>query len=334
MKYPMLSNRITTEYNEADDTYIINDYLLDERYTLDWFLAEFALQLDGKTHPYDVDRTIPTDTVDEMLDKLRSYDLLRERRFEYLGLGRILFSLIIFRKHKSNVRPARIICFFLNWLLLISFLPMLAFGAYSFHDRFVTGDFLITGLIVGTMIGLVLHECCHAISCCGYGGTVHEAGVMVSYFIIPGAYVMINTSDIKNRLRRAQVNAAGVEMNLLIAGLSLYLASVYYDIGGFMLGCAIANGFTAFINLSCTFGLDGEHILGNLIGDDNFLSNSFTTVTGKYYRRILSRKGISGRALILASYIMVSTQFSLIILLITSLVGLIIWIKFGIENFI
>ena len=326
MNYPMVNNCLTFYHNE-DDTYTIKNHNNDESVTVTSATAEFMEQLDGYTHPYYIDENLPADYVDGLLDKLRDEDLIRESRAHKVGLGTFLFTLFIPKNRTNDMRPARIVCFFLSWLILLSFIPALTFGIIAFINARFNSDNVILGLILGTVAGAVLHEISHAISGCAYGAPVFEMGVMLSHWVIPGAYVLMDQTPVKKRLRRAQINAAGVEMNLLFAGLSLCMASYIYSLSGMLLGCAVANVFLGLLNCTVSFGLDGEHILGNLIGDDGFVYNSIATVFGKEEKKELKKRGINGYMLIVASYIVGLSQLSVLVLIAANVLGVFLWFK-------
>lgn len=326
MDYPMANNCLTFNHN-SDDTYTVTNYLNNEVMTVGSGVVKFLEQLDGYTHPYDIDKSLEPDFVDELLDKLRDVGFIRENLFYKESTGTYLYALHIPKNRTNEMRPARIICFLLSWLILISWIPLLGFGIFSFVNSRLTTDYLMLGLVFGTVIGACLHEISHAISGCAYGALIFEIGVMLSHFVMPGAYVLMDDTPVKRKLRRAQINAAGIEMNLLLAGGFFLIASLTYEYSGLFFGCSLANVFLGLINLTVAFGLDGEHIMGNLIGEDNFAGKSIITILGKKERTLLRKKGINGRALIVASYIMGASQVSLLVLIVSNIIGVVSWFR-------
>lgn len=326
MDYPMANNCLTFKQN-SDDTYTVTNYLNNEVVTVGSEVVYFLEQLDGYTHPYDIDRSLEPDFVDELLDKLRDVGFIRESLFFKESAGTYLYALHIPKNRTNEMRPARIICFFLSWLILILWVPLLGFGIFSFVNNQLTTDYLMLGLVFGTVIGACLHEISHAISGCAYGALIFEMGVMLSHFVLPGAYVLMDETPVKRKLRRAQINAAGIEMNLLLAGGFLLIASLTYEYSGLFFGCALANVFLGLLNLTVAFGLDGEHIMGNLIGEDNFAGKSMITIIGKKERTLLRKRGTNGKALIVASYIMGASQVSLLVIIVTNIIGVVSWFK-------
>lgn len=326
MEYPMANNCLVFKQN-LDNTYTIKNYLNDEETTVDSGVVEFLEQLDGYTHPYDIDPSLEPNFVDELLDSFREVGFIRESLLYKESTGTYLYALHIPENRTNKMCPARIICFFLSWLILLSWAPLLGFGIFSFINGRLSSDYLMLGMVFGTVIGAGLHEVSHYISGRAYGAFIFEMGVMLSHFIIPGAYVLMDLTPVKRKLRRAQINAAGIEMNLLLAGASFCLASMSYQYSGLLFGCALANVFLGLLNMTVAFGLDGEHVMGNLIGDDNFAGKSIITVLGKNERSLLKKKGINGQALIVASYIMGLSQVSLLIIIIANVIGVISWLK-------
>lgn len=329
MNYPMVNNCLTFKHNR-DNTYIVTNYLNDEVITVDSDIVDYLVQLDGYTHPYDIDPSLEPVFVDELLDKFREDGLIRESLLYKAGTGTYLFALHIFhvsRKRTNEVRPARIMCFFLSWFILSSWLPLLIFGVFRFLNGSFNIDNLMFGMVIGTIIGAFLHEASHLISGQAYGALIFEAGLMISHFVVPGAYVLMDQTPVKKKLRLAQINAAGIEMNLLLAGVFFLIASLTYEFSGLFFGCALANVFLGLLNTITVFGMDGEHILANLIGDDNFAVKSKITIFEKKERALLRKRGINGRAVIAASYIMGFSQIALPILIIVNIIGVALWFK-------
>lgn len=76
----------------------------------------------------------------------------------------------------------------------------------------------------------------------------------------------------KNMVKKAQINMAGIEMNLLIAGLMMIMmvkvdvTSCLFRYKIAMYYIAIQNIFGALLNISLTEELDGEHTISSLMG--------------------------------------------------------------------
>jgi len=326
MKYPM-ANSCLSYYKNQDNTYTVKNYLTEKEATLSAETVAYLRELDGFTHPYDIEPDLAPDDVDLLLDRFRDAGLIRERRLHKEGVGTYLYTLFVPEQQTAKMGAGRMLCFFLSWLVLLAWAPVMVCGGVLLTKSDLNGEHVMPGILIGTLVGAILHEISHAVSGYAYGATVFEMGAMVSHFVLPGAYVLMDLTPVKKKLRRAQINAAGIEMNLLLTGVFLCLVSVSETFSGMLMGCALANLFLGLVNMTVAFGLDGEHIMGNLIGDDNFAGKSIVTLLDKDERRLLRKKGINGRALITASYIMSASQVSLVVLLITNVIGVIIWLR-------
>ena len=327
MDYPMVNNCLSYTYNEDNDTYTVKNIDTDEEITVNSSTVFFINKLDGKTNPFDLLPSVEPSLVVEYLDRLRDAELIRDSRLNKEVFGTWIYALFIPKDRTNRMRPARIICYFLSWLLVLSWIPAMAFGIYSFINGEIDTEHYVAGMVFGTLIGALLHELSHALSACAYGAPIYEIGVMITHYVLLGAYVKMDQEPVKKKLRRAQIDAAGVEMNMLLTGVFLFLASLNEVTCGLMFGAALANGFMGLINLFFIWGLDGGNILGNLLGDDNFVGNSFLTILGSEERRILKKQGISGYALILATLIIGISQISLIVIVVANFLGILVWIR-------
>ena len=158
---------------------------------------------------------------------------------------------------------------------------------YSMVDK---NDFsYLLGLYVGIASGVIVHECGHAIAGLGYNAHLFTCGIMIG--ITPGAFVELDDEHIKSSLKKAQISAAGIEMNLLLCGLSM--VCMCFNSARSLLGAiALSNLLLASVNLLPIIGVDGSQIINKLVGEDlilysdilitdkSFLSHSFSNVRG------------------------------------------------------
>jgi len=214
-----------------------------------------------------------------------------------------LYTLYVPEKKRTRSAVPKI----LNFLLMVSCVPMFVFGLYRMLDcggTICDGHFL-AGYLGGMLSGMILHEAGHAVSCLGYHGRWLEAGILQS-FLFPGAYVLLDMSEVKDRLKKVQINLAGVEMNLLLAGVLLFILSYtdtrspLYEWTGAMLYAVFQNVFLVFINLTFMEGLDGEHVISLLLGDKPVVKNAKMhlkcMMNRKKRRRYFKEMGIAGAA--------------------------------------
>lgn len=264
MKHPRMNNYLVfkkiSDDPDAEDAYEVWDYINGETWYMNRNMAMFLYNLDGKKNPYCLLPDLPAEEVDEILKTL-------ERK-------RLLLTPAVKKKLKG-MRPlyiprfgkkARKISKFLNWILMLSFIPALAVAAFFFYD---VRDVIFEGELYYLMVYgpgicsmIVFHEIGHAIACLAYGGKVFEFGL-----ISCGAYTSICADNVKSRWKRIQISAAGVEMNILIGSIWIMIAAIFdntFRLSNVM--CGAANYLTAILNLLFLPGTDGIEILQEIIG--------------------------------------------------------------------
>lgn len=322
MKHPTLANWIRFK-KVSENEYEIVDLLHDEKNQTDAYTVWFVRQLNGKRNPYLIDKGKSKEDIDLLLGELEADNVIRDKRF----LSKFFLFLLVTIWQPKVTSSLRIVSFFINELLLISFLPFLAFSILYFlnYTYDVNFDYITIGSVVGLIIGLVMHELSHMISCLGYGGRVFEVGVMLQFLLMPGAYVLMNESKIKKRMRRVQVSAAGIEMNLLLTAIFLIISARFESLSGFFLGAAIQNVFLALLNLTLVDGFDGMAIMGELLGVENVISKARRITRFKFKRKKLEKDGISGKATIAVCYILRGIQIALPLIFALNIVGVITW---------
>lgn len=324
MKYPMLANYVTFKRvadSRLGDYCEAYNYLTDEKSRLDLRSVSFARKLNGKRDPYKIDKRLSKRDVDVILRTLRFNDMLRDSLF----LSKSVFDLMITVWKPKVTKSMRVTAFYLNFLLLFSWLPLLITGIALFVKNIghINIDFIFTGFYTGLLLGMLLHEIGHAIATLGCGGKLFEMGLMMRLFI-PGAYVLSDTEHIKSRFFRIQVHAAGVEANFALAGTALILCTLNYNISGFFYGMAMNNIILGLINSSFVSGLDGAHIISELIGGNiNFFGKAKKIVRSKGIRKKLRKKGVNGRITIATSYIITGLQIFLPLIYIFEIVQVI-----------
>ena len=326
MKYPMMNNQLIIRQAADSEDVLLTDFYSEEATRLDSELFDFLCALDGHTHPYSIRPELDHSTIDRTLDMFRDKHLVRESRFFKEGLTACC-TVYIPKNRTNTMRPARIICFFLTLLLLVSWLPVLVLGIYKLIHGDFDSDHYLTGFIIGLIAGMVMHEISHAVSGCAFGARIFELGLALSYFVFPCAYVLMDPRPIKKKLRKAQTDAAGVEMNFLLCGLFFLLAAKGSPISGICFGAGWVNGALGLINLMIINRLDGGHILGDVLGTENFFGCAVSTIIGKDEKKYFKKRGINGYATIIASYIIVLSQIALLIMFLAGILEFILWFK-------
>lgn len=322
MSYPVITNWV--KFKRIDNkTYLVKNLLDDSECEMDCYYIWFAHQLDGKTDPYIIDKELTKEEVCDVLEELEYYDIIRCKRF----LSKNIFNLLVTLWKPKSTKTLRLIAFLINFVFLISFIPLIVIAIWRFlNSPFdISMDYYFSGLLFGVVSGMVLHETAHFVACLGYGGSVFEIGVMLRYFI-PGAYVLMDVKNIKNKMHRIQVFAAGVEMNLILSSIFLILALEINSISGFFYGASICNVMFAFINLTFAEGLDGMTIIGELLGVDDLPGKAKGIVKNKRLRIALMSKGVTGKCIVALCYIIKALQISMPILIAVNIMEVFLWI--------
>lgn len=286
-------------------------------YTVDREAGWLLQQLDGKTDPYHVG--LPEWQVDAVLEYFDDKDLLRYHRLGFGGLG-IMYTLF----YPKATPQKRRIAFHLNRMLYCSFLPVLIAGMYLMFSTFTEISSTLTGSVLGSIVGLTLHEFGHAISCLAYGGFVYEAGIGTSYLIVPVGYVLLETYFIKDHMKKAQVYAAGVEMNFMLAGIFAALTVTQAD-PSFFFSAAMGNIVLGCLNLILIGSIDGMRIIAELIGINDLVDNAKAVVLNSNYRHSLWNQGNRGKALVYLSCVVTLLQVMVPVFLLFSIGGLLTW---------
>lgn len=310
-KYPCKANWIIMKQDGAN--VIVHNCLSEEDIRLSKREAKLLRKLDGHTNPFSIEG-FSHFGMSLMLEKFEDNLLIRQGR-------RIVnyFTLFIPRKMRTNSLVPKMF----NEILMLLCLPVFFIGMkvfFSYEILYLTYDYYIIGIILGIFLGMILHEASHALACLAYGGRFLEAGVMWEG-IVPGAYCLLDTSTIdKNhhRLKRVQINLAGVEMNLLLAGSSMLLirAAASYvflrSFTGIFFGIAIQNAFLALLNLTFVEGLDGEHAISTLLGKKSIVNYAKKNIRRMFdkekRRRYFHKNGIEGISTICTSCVIMAFQ--------------------------
>ncbi len=290
MKYPKTID--TLLYKRIDkSTYHVKNGITGVVYEIGTDIVRFMNKLDGKTDPFMINTCLSDFEIEEVLDFLWANELVTKKKLRKIGFWTYGIPLIKVKTTKKMRLVSRI----LNFLLMISFVPIFIVGLYAVKDIYSISmvdknDFsYLLGLCVGTALGTILHEGAHASAGLGYNAHLFTFGIMIG--ITPGAFVELDDEHIKSSLKKAQISAAGIEMNLLLCGLSM--VCMCFNSARSLLGAiALSNLLLASVNLLPIIGVDGSQIINKLIGNDlilysdilitdkSFLSHSFSNVRG------------------------------------------------------
>jgi len=322
-RYPKIGKSLQFK-RTGENTVEIIDILTEKKWSLNLETAKFVRHLDGKTDPYTIPSPFSKKQIDVLLRELHKRGMFEKNKIRHLPGGTFFFPL-----WEPKMTTAFIIAsYLLNTLVLSLFLPLLFIGIWLFLLHFGTFEFSGAwwGLPIGLISGLLFHEMNHVLASAAYGADVREIGVTIQMFVLPGFYTVIDDKGVKNRLHRIQTSAAGVEMNLFLAGLFLILGAVLPQAGGMFLLAAVLNVFLALMHLMLFKNSDGAAIVSELLGVENIMEKAEAVVRSKEKRKLMMEQGIHGLVGIVISYVLFSLQIVLPILLILNVLEVIAWI--------
>lgn len=289
--YPSLKNNVemgTFSYVGEDKTYYYAKNAEGRGFLLGRKVWEALLNANG-TAPLDL-----PDGGKELLPKLEQCGLVRTSRFvEDDGLFNryILFAFSKKAKEKTTI--------FLKVLdLVFSFLAFLAFtaGAVFITTKGRAGDDL-TNLflyILLVIISVISHEAGHALTGLAYGYRIREAGILFVKRIPYGAYVSFDEKEDETRWEKFRLCMAGIEQNLLFAGIFGILATFQGDLSAVFFEIAYINFLIAVCNLFPMAGLDGETVLSAICGVDSIQKLAREKLFSARERRKLLHSGLLG----------------------------------------
>lgn len=289
MRYEKLID--TLLYKRIDESrYKVKNIENNDTFELGIDIVSFMNKLDGKTDPFMINTCLSDFEIEEILDFLWDNELITKKKLKKIGF--LSYGIPLFRV--KTTQKMRIASRLLNSLLMIFFVPVFITGLYAVKDIYNMvdqNDFsYIIGLYVGIALGVILHEGGHAISGLGYNAHLFTCGIMIG--TTPGAYVEIDDEHIKSSLKKAQISGAGIEMNLLLCGISMICMCLFNSALSLLGGIAFSNLLLASVNVLPIIGVDGSQIINKLIGEDlilysdilitdkSFLSHSFSNVRG------------------------------------------------------
>lgn len=263
MKYPKTID--TLLYKRIDkSTYHVKNGITGVVYEIGTDIVRFMNKLDGKTDPFMINTCLSDFEIEEVLDFLWANELVTKKKWKKIGF--LTYGIPLFKV--KTTQKMRIVSKILNFLLMISFVPIFIVGLYAVKDIYSISmvdknDFsYLLGLCVGTALGTILHEGAHASAGLGYNAHLFTCGIMIG--ITPGAYVELDDEHIKSSLKKAQISAAGIEMNLLLCGISMICMCLFNSALSLLGGIAFSNLLLASVNLLPIIGVDGSQIVNNL----------------------------------------------------------------------
>lgn len=302
----MLNNWLLLSPRNQNEV-LVHDCLYDEDYIIENRIASYIRKLNGRRNPYSISTSLSKHEIMYLLIQLREYNLIRTGRVSSTSIGSVYITLWYIKSNSRLKAFARV----WNNVLIILWLPVLLAGLVAFlrYLPIENTSFMWIGNIIGIVVGILLHELGHAFAGIAYNAEVFELGIMLKSFL-PGAYVLMNEKKVSSRIKRIQINAAGVESNALFAGLSILIACVIPFVGGICISAAITNILLFFINSSFIVGFDGFAILSELLGMKNLVEDTRIIVFNSRIREKLRLKGVQGYLMIVMSVIVQSLRIT------------------------
>ena len=290
--YPVLKEGAsigTFQYEGSDTTHYYIENADGEEFEISRRLWDALLKADG-TRPLDL-----PDNGRRVLPKLKRHGLVRTSRFVQ---DDGLFNRFILFPIGNRLQAGKLIFKALNAALPAVAILIFAIGIYVTTTEGKGSGCKISWLLYYGLIALslALHEFGHLIAGLAYGYNISDTGILLLGIIPLGAYVAHEDKKDATKAEKIQFALAGVEVNLLIAGICLLLAMQSYQLSLTMLSVANVNVILAGINLLPASGLDGESALSTACGIDSIGEVARVWLTKKKRRQKLLRAGLLGYA--------------------------------------
>lgn len=275
--YPMIKEGVSVgkfRFAGSDTIHYLIRNKHEEEYELCPELYKALIEADG-TRPlsiYDPDGCLLNELI--MLDLVQTSRFIQGEGFNnrliLLPLGDRLNRVDTLCKALNSALPAASILVFTIGVYLLIFEGIHESGCYNWY--------LLCGIILSSVL---LHEIGHLVAGLNYGYRFSELGVLLFGIIPIGAYVAYIENKAAKSLQKIQFSLAGIEMDLLVAGICMILSKSSYSLSSTFIVAAIINIILAASNLLPASGLDGESALSALFGVESI---------SKTARRYLSSK--------------------------------------------
>ncbi len=257
MMHPILNSGVelgTFIYEDTGEEGFLLSDRRGEEYEISYELFRELMRADGSSV-----LRLPKDTIRE----LKEEGILATSRLVKDGwLNR--YILFILGKRAKRFRP---VCRRINAMLPYGAVLVFFLGiAAKLCIRTETESHLILSLYYGMLIAsMAAHEWGHITAALAFGCTVTDMGLLLLGIIPAGAYTAYQEMGELKQGEKIQLSLAGIEMNLMLAGLFL-LASVFCPDSYTWMMAANVNVFLVLFNILPVEGLDGEWVLSDLLG--------------------------------------------------------------------
>ena len=311
--YPILKDDVTYgtfQYDDgSDETHYFFENPSGETFEVDYEIFSALLRADG-TEP------LALSDPQNVLPELIRCDLVQTSRF----VRSDIFNRFILFPLGNNVKRYRRLCSALNAVLPVLSVLVFVIGVVMkmTSDNLSGYEFdiwLYYGLYI---LSLALHEMGHLAAGLAYGYRMSEIGVLLFGVIPCGAYVAGTFKKRSKRSERIQFSLAGIEMNLLIAGICLIVSILNNAPINTLTQVANLNIMLVILNLIPTLGLDGESVLSCMCGVDNIGETAKEWLTVPELRTKLFHSGLAGYECLFIFGVAYISKYILFLLLIAA----------------
>ena len=253
-KYPRTVSWLLFE-SAPNHAAIVYNVVTGFEYELSVEQAKLLLRLDGRTDPRDLRGQMSEAELITIIQYFDNEQLIRSSRL-YIEESLKLLTLWA-RDYKTSPKDVTLLYRIITILLNVAWLPLFYYSMPLIESKSCS----MTGILVGTVIGSVLHEAGHYIVARWFGVPVFEVCLLMQG-VLPGVCVLIDDTQSESRLKRILINAAGIQVNCLVAGFAAGFAFKNLMYSEFLCGVGLSNWLLAVTNaLPLPGGTDGRRIL-------------------------------------------------------------------------
>lgn len=316
--FPMLKEGISGgkfRYEGSDTIHCFMKNKHEEEFELSPALFEALIEADGtKPLPF-------SDPDSQLLHELIMSDLIQTSRFVQ---GERLNNRFILLPIGSSINSENSLCNAFNATLPIASVLIFVIGIYLLVINGVEESgyynwYLLFGIILSSIF---LHEIGHLAAGLNYGYRFSELGILLFGIIPVGAYVAYRENKKAKCSQKIQFSLAGVEMDLLIAGICMILSRLSYSLSSTLIAAALINTILAAANLLPASGLDGESALSALFDVESISKTAQRYLSSKRQIRKLINAKLPGIVMILILSIVLASEIISWILIGFSIVGI------------
>lgn len=283
--YPRLRDGASLKVyiNESSETKYFAENEWNERVEISYRVYKELLLADG-TRPIHISKSL--------LDELKNERILTTSRFVFEGIIS-RFILIPFGKNLARFQP---ICRWINVMLPLLAVSLFAVSVFVKQrcDHSVESNLNLCLFYVLILTSVFLHEVGHCIAgiACGYS-PADLSLLLLGILPIGACLSYVDEQKGVSRLARLQFNLVGIEINILIAGVFLLLATKSSPLDTTFAMAANINLFLMLLNLLPASGMDGESAINTCLGKE-IREDAKKFLTSRTFRREKLTSGRSG----------------------------------------